>query len=218
MGSLIDDNAGRNTNCIKQSNRSYENLEFRQYDENENIIYYYRKQNNFSSDHAFFVYDKNEKIIGYIAKIFNPIERYEFYDENKKIKFYIEKTVNCCEADKYTFFGIDKNIESIIKIKFSCGVHTIEEYNKYESRTNTAIMKADCCGADTCNEIDVEGNIIFIIKKFSDCGTGIIKIYDNNRNEVNLKDKNIFNEGFTKIQIILILILFYYDQEPLYKA
>ena len=79
-------------------------------------------------------------------------------------------------------------------------------------------MKADCCGADTCNEIDVEGNIIFIIKKFSDCGTGIIKIYDNNRNEVNLKDKNIFNEGFTKIQIILILILFYYDQEPLYKA
>ena len=63
MGSSIDGNDRRNTNCIKQSNRSYENLEFRQYDENENIIYYYRKQNNFSSDHAFFVYDKNEKII-----------------------------------------------------------------------------------------------------------------------------------------------------------
>ena len=42
-----------------------------------------------------------------------------------------------------------------------------------------------------------------------DCNNSIFKIYNPSDVEINLTEKSLFNEGFTKIQIILIaLILF----------
>ena len=215
MGSSIDDNDRRSTNCIKQS--SYD--QFEQYDENEIIIYSYRQQKGISCKKAFSVYNMNENEIGSFERISTACNcgfyRFNFYDERKELKFYIEVNNNCCNTETFTFFGLDKNIERTIKFKTDyCGI-TIEEYDKYGSKINTAIEENECCSCSgsTYIENDPEGNPIFIIKKISDCGRDTMKIYDYNRMEVNLNDKNIFNEGFTKIQMILILRMFYDDQE-----
>ena len=39
----------------------------------------------------------------------------------------------------------------------------------------------------------------------------MLRIYDSDKNEINLNDKTLFNGGFTKIQIILIISILFND-------
>ena len=47
-----------------------------------------------------------------------------------------------------------------------------------------------------------------LLEKF-DCNTSIFKIYNPSDVEINLTEKSLFNEGFTKIQIILIVLILF---------
>ena len=210
MGSSVDPLVKRNSNCIKNSNNNNCMKEFLQYDEHENIVYYFRNQRNLSRRNIYEIYDIYEKKIGQIEKVNICCEtNYTFYDENNQILNYIVKNQNCCET-RYTFYGLDKNIESSIRIKSGCCKFTIDEYDKYECQTNGATGTQGCSNF-TYYENDHYGNQKFITIIDYKCCDIMLRIYDNDKNEINLNDKTLFNGGFTKIQIILIISILFND-------
>ena len=73
--------------------------------------------------------------------------------------------------------------------------------------------------SDVKNELIAEaiqkityGNTTFIIRCVKDCGSPKLKIYDSSNMEINFSEKSIFNDGFTKIQKIIILLTFFEDK------
>ena len=197
------------SNSIKQSQGNCGIREFVQYDENMTITCNYKEQRGLLRIRTFNIYDMYEKEIGSIEEIIICTQvQYFFRDENKQLKFYIESSVNCCDVN-FTFYGEDKNIEGVIRENRKCCESSFEEYDKYNSKTNTAIKKQECCKNFVYHENDAYGNLFFINKVFCECDMGKLKIYDYNENEISLRDKTVFNGGFTKIQIIIILSLLF---------
>ena len=152
------------------------------------------------------------KIIEKLAKLkkhfsFTQI-KFTFYNEDNQILFYIEMIGQCCSCNtRYIFKGIDKNIENVVSIKAGFSQFIVEEYDKYDIRTNWA--ENNSCKESFISEFDSNGNLKYKIhiRHFPEVS---IKIYDSNDMEVNLSDRTLFNNGFSKIQIILILkILFF---------
>ena len=200
-----------NVNCIKMSDVSFGQREFVQYGDKGNIVYYYRSKKKFMNNFIITVHDMQNKEIGSIGCINNwNLITYNFYDENKKIKFYIETIKNCC-TDNYTFYGEDKNIiTSIISKKayFYCD-EVYDEYDKYNTKTNGVIGKKGCASNRTYYESDANGSSIFIIRQFYFLGRFELKIYDPNENEINLGNCSMFNNGFTNIQKLLLILVFF---------
>ena len=100
---------------------------------------------------------------------------------------------------KILFFGIK---EVVLK-------HLIK-FDKYETIISKAeLSEIPCCG--NFNYIEYDGNskpIFKITANYTD-NNKMFKIYDSNNNEVDLGDRTLFNNGFTNIQIlILIRVLF----------
>ena len=150
------------SNCIKQSQNNCGIREFAQYDENLTITCYYKEQRGFLKSRTWNVYDMYEKEIGSIEEIINCSQvQYFFRDENKQLKFFIEKTMNCCDVN-ITFYGEDKNVEGVIRENKKCCDISLEEYDKYNSKTNTAIVNQECGPNFFCYENDPYGNLFFI--------------------------------------------------------
>ena len=200
-----------NSNCITNGPATCDSLrEFLQYDDKGNIVYYYRPQDNFMGRNMMNVHDMYDKEIGSIGRILGCSQiTYNFYDEYKQLKYYIEEAKNCC-TNNYTIYGTDKNIISTITVKFGCSDVTFDEYDKYNTKTKGVIGKRDCSAKTTYYENDPNGNPIFIIRQSYDCGRCKFKIYDQNEKEINLSDKTLFNDGFTNIQKILILLIIFH--------
>ena len=100
-------------------------------------------------------------------------------------------------------------------MKSACCEITIDEFDKYNSRTNGAIGRQECPGDVTFIENDSYRNPISIIRCFSECCSRKLKFYDNNHMELNLNEKSILYGGFTKIQqIIIISFLFGEKNNP----
>ena len=207
MGSTIDTLAQKDTNCIVSRINNCQ-TEFIQYDEQGNVVYYYRYQKNLLNRFVLQVYDIYDKELGQREKVIACCDmNFTFYDENRQIKYNIVRHQNCCE-DTYTFFNPDNNYESRIKIKQACCESVFEEYDKYESRTNSAIAKPNCSGI-IFYENDIYGNPKFITKIMNENQRQIFKIYDADNMEINLNNKSIFKDGFTRIQIVIIILLFF---------
>ena len=100
---------------------------------------------------------------------------------------------------KILFFGIK---EVVLK-------HLIK-FDKYETIISKAeLSEIPCCGNFNYIEYDVNSKPIFKITANYTDNNKMFKIYDSNYNEVDLGDKTLFNNGFTNIQIlILIRVLF----------
>ena len=210
MGSSsINTSDKEDSNCIKQSQNNCGNREFVQYDEHLTITCYYKEERGFLNSRTWNIYDMYEKEIGNIEEIINCCNaQYFFRDENKQLKFFIEKTMNCCDIN-LIFYGEDKNIEHVVKETKKCCESLLEEYDKFNTRTNSAIVKQECGPKFIYYENDSYGNTVFINKVFNNCGVSKLKIYDYNENEINLRDKTIFNGGFTTIQIVIIISLLF---------
>ena len=208
MGSSNNTFDRSDTNCIKISYNC--GKEFSQYNAFGNIVYYFKYRINPFKGQTLIVYDMYDKEIGYIERVVNCVQvRYNFYDENKRLKNSIEINKQCCTTT-FIYYKEDKSIESTITRKSDCCEITFDEYDKYNSRTNGAIGRKECFGdVITFIENDSNGNPISIIRCFSECCSRKIKFYDNNNMELNLNEKSIINDGFTKIQqIIIITFLF----------
>lgn len=209
MGSSMNSSDKADSNCIKQTQNNCGLREFAQYDEHLTITYYFKEQRGILKSRRYIIYDMYGKEMGSIEEIINCCQsQYSFTDENKQLKFFIEKNVNCGD-DIFTFYGEDKNIEGVIRYFKKCCEASVEEYDKYNTKTNTAIVKQECGPSFIYYENDPYGNLFFINKVFNECGFGKLKIYDYNENEVSLRDKTIFNGGFTKIQLIVIISLLF---------
>ena len=202
------------SNSIKDITCSYPK-EYIQYDSNENIICYYREDIDFYRTKLIYVSDINGKELGRIERVIkNGHAQYIFKDLIQGNKFYVEKSYECC-TENYTFFDQYNEIDGVVKIS-SKNIFwwTIEEYDKYNENINTGKMKQDGCLTFTYNVKDSNGNPTFTTKVFSNviCPEKL-KIYDNNGNVVNLDDKTIFNNGFTKIQLVILIRYFYTNDE-----
>ena len=199
-----------NSNCLTTANTSCNLREFVQYDDKGNIVYYYRNKDNFMGRNIIIVHDMYDKEIGSIeCAIGCSLIIYNFYDEYKQMKFYIEERKNCCTSN-YTIYGTNKNIEITITAKFGCCDVIFDEYDKYNTKFNGVIGKRDCSQNTIYYENDPNGNPIFIIRQSYDCGRCKLKIFDPNEKEINLNDKTLFNDGFTNIQKIIILLIIFH--------
>ena len=81
---------------------------------------------------------------------------------------------------------------------------------------NRAELVLRCCEYCYYNEFDKNLNRVFkIICNYSSYNR-IFQIFDIDENEVDLTDKTLINDGFTKMHQILILkLLFYHDSNNL---
>ena len=184
------------------------NREFGQYDEKGELIYSYRYSQNWDNTDSIRIYDSNESSLGHIERTLSCSKlNYNFY-ENNNLKYYIEERGNCCNST-FTFYGLDKNIESVITKKLCCCENIFVEYDSYNTETNRAICKKNCYPNYTFYENDSCGNPKFIVREKFDCNNSIFKIYNPSYVEINLTEKSLFNEGFTKIQIILIVLILF---------
>ena len=202
----------QNTNCIRQKKDFNHLREYKQYDDQGNIIYYYKEVPDLFNNEKFIVYDIDQKVIGSVKKVSNCCDiQYILSDEINKITKKIVLNYDC-RSNIYSFHGLDENIESTITKKLGCCEYIFDEYDKYNTRAHSAQLKFYMQNED-CFEKDSNGKLNFIIRKYHDKGE-IMKIFDANNIEVNLSNKTLFNNGFTKIQILLLLdILFYkYDE------
>ena len=132
---------------------------------------------------------------------------YLFYDENNEIINTLEKNYNCSGCN-YTFYGIDKNIESTIIENNSCCDTTYIENNNFEAKISWAKSKPKCNRMIYVEFDNYDTQIFTINISYEWCGNNI-KIFDKNNMELNLDDKSLFNNGFTKIQLLFILDLFF---------
>ena len=188
--------------------------EYIQYNSNENIICYYREDIDFYNTKIIFINDTYGKTIGRIQKIIkNGKAQYIFKELIKDTQFYVEKSIECC-TENYTFFDQYNEIDGVVKISSGFWGWGIQEYDKCNSNINNGKMKQDICLTFTYDVKDSNGNPNFIAKVYSNiCCTEKLKIYDDNGDVVKLDDKTIFNNGFTKIQLAIIIRYFYSADE-----
>ena len=75
---------------------------------------------------------------------------------------------------------------------------------------NRAELVIRCCENGYYNEFDQNLNRVF--KIICNYNSYNFQIFDIDENEVNLTDKTLFNDGFTKMQQILILKLLFHPK------
>ena len=90
------------------------------------------------------------------------------------MKYYIEERGNCCNST-FTFYELDKNIESIITKKLCCCENIFVEYDSYNTETNRAICKKNCYPNYTFYENDSCGNPKFIVIFYIFCWFNFFK-------------------------------------------
>ena len=207
MGSTQEQN---DKNYIKEVNISYNSKELQQFDSNGDLIYIYKKTLDQYPINLVIVYDVDHKEIGSIKEEMKGINEYEytFYDINKQQTNFIEKTFNQCNGcfstlSTFTFYDINRNIDGIVTVTSNFCSLEYEEVDKYKTRTYYANLNHNRCD-NTIWEYDADATLLYKIKLFFEEPIKI-KIYDNNDNEVNLDNKSLFNDGFSKIQFIIIL-------------
>ena len=207
MGNENLSNENQLTNCIKRKSFIGIYKTYEQYDDRGNIIYYY-KQVPKERGEKFIIYNIDEREIGSIEVEYNLCERrYILINGNNQIINSIQMINNCCSTN-YDFFDANDNIESIIIVKGDNLFGTIiEEFDKYNTRINWANFYL--CKQNYYCERDINGRIL----KYKKLPREIIKIYDESDMEINLSNKTLVNNGFTKIQIILILQLFFASED-----
>ena len=192
------------TNCIKENREVNNGLrEYQQYDDNGNIIYIYKEEPKLNNVEKFIVSDIYGKVYGSIIKenIFNG-NNYTLLNENEQIINYIEETNNCC-SNIYLFYDGKKDSDGTVNEEMYCFSSIIEESDKYNIARNIAgIEKLN--GKAFLGEKDADGNILYKIKSYYENGS-IFKISDINDIEINFLNKLLFNNGFTKIQMVLML-------------
>ena len=195
------------TNCIKEKFNSTPFQQFEQFDSSGNIIYYYQQEEDPFNPNIlkFVVYNAQRKLIGTIIKemIGCQTASISLYDENNLLINYIENNLTCTSIN-YLFYDSNKNIEGRTIETGKCLDSIIEEFDKYDTRINHAVFPL--CSEHYYSEYDENNNLLFKIKR-SNNGDGTIKIYDANDMEVNLSGRTLFNNGFTKIQMVVILRL-----------
>ena len=135
---------------------------------------------------------------------------YNLYDENNQLINYIKSNNDCCTCPRSTvtfnFYDKEKNIENILIKKDDWCSTNYELYDKYNCLTNKAEYSIKSYfEKNYYYEYDVNNP-----DKVFKINLNPFKIFEN-ENEVDLADKTLFNNGFSKIQIFLILdlILFY---------
>ena len=199
-------------NCIKMNSKFSLGTEYNQYDSYGNIVYTYRSISDCcgKGNDKYTVYDVDQRIIGSIESKSNCSSYktlYSLYDEDNQLLNYFENNDCCmtCYTFTYNFCDANKNLENIlIKKEGECS-SKYELYDKYNSLISRAEKYCNCDCDFFMYEYDVNnpGKVIKI-----DLDT--FKIYEND-NEVDLANKTLFNNGFSKIQMFLILdrVLFY---------
>ena len=213
MGSTNNALNVENRNCIKKKTRVGWQKEFHQYDSYGNVLYKYKKDIVDCGIEKYILYDIDQRIIGSIEKQSHcNRSEYIFYDENNKVIKSIELIIGCCTCCtfNYVFYDIDHSIEaSIIEKEDNCS-KKYEVYDKYNSLINRAELVIRCCENGYYNEFDQNLNRVF--KIICNYNSYNFQIFDIDENEVNLTDKTLFNDGFTKTQQILILKLLFYHK------
>lgn len=206
-----------NKNCIKEIKTSNDLKLFEQYDSNGDIIYYYKQLENSYSYQLYIVYDVDKNQIGSIKEEMKGVDHFEYTicNENNQITNFIEKRIKQCNGvmstlTSYIFYDINRNVERIVTVNSRCCNIDYEELDNYRARLNLANLNQNRCD-NTYWEYDNDSTLKFKVKIFFEEPL-LIKIFDNNDNEVNLDNKSLFNDGFSKIQFIIILrILFAID-------
>ena len=192
------------TNCIKEKREEYNGLrEYQQYDDNGNIIYLYKEEPKLNNCEKFIVSDIYGKIYGSIIReiIFNG-NNYTLLNENEQIINYIEETNYCC-SNIYLFYDGNRDSDGNVNEQMYCSSSIIQESDKYNIERNIA-GREDLNGKVFLGEKDADGNILYKINRYYENGS-IFQITDINDNEINLSNRLLFNNGFTKIQMVLIL-------------
>ena len=216
MGSSTTGFNGEYRNCIKGKRKSRYIEEFTQYDSYGNNIYKIIKDKESRRIEKFIVYDIDQREIGSIEKQAN-CDRINFtlYDQNNQITKHIEKINDCCTccSTNYNFYGVDNDIEAIAVFKAECNSTEYEVYDKYNTMINRAEMNIKCCEENYFHEYDQNFNKVFKIIWKRASLEKTFKIFDNNETEVNLENKTLFNDGFTKIQVILILEMLFFNND-----
>ena len=214
MGSLSMGLNVENRNCIKGKRKSLFIQEFRQYDSYGNNIYSLI-QDESKRKKAFVVYDIDHVEIGSIDKQEDcDVVYYTFYDPDNQITKRIERfnCCSCCCSTNYNFYDADNNTEAIVVFKTHCGSAWYEVYDIYNKNIYRAEINTKCCEGKNClieydqnnkQEFKIIWNLASYEKTF--------KIFDNNDTEVNLENKTLFNDGFTRVQVILILEMLFYE-------
>ena len=210
-----------NRNCIKSKYKNPNPKEFEQYDSLGNNVYNYIKDPESLKVENFNVYDINQRKIGSIEKQTNSNKvEYTLYNQNNQRISHIERIDDCCTcccSINYNFYGLENNIEASIIVKSSnCCSTVYEVYDKYNTMINRAEIVSKCCDIIYLNEYDQNSNQVFKIILNRVPFSREFKIFDNNENEINLADKTLFNNGFSKIQIILILELIFFQSNTDY--
>ena len=193
---------GKNTNCIKYKFRFELEREFEQYDSYGSKIFNFSEYRKCCGNQKYMIYDIDEKIIGSVENQMNCGKKtYIFYDEDNQMINYIESNNDCCSCCSFTynFYGADKNIENILIKKNGCCSTVYELYDKYNTLTNRAEFLCKSCCKNYYYEYDVNNS-----DKVFKIDLNPFKIFEN-ENEVDLTDKTLFNNGFSKIQIFLIV-------------
>ena len=195
-------------NCINLYNTEGI-IDFReQYDHNGDIIYYYKTISESLSVIKLTVYDSNKEEIGSIKRqneCCNFNNNYTAYDKNNNAIYYFN-TVNHCCASTFTFFDSNKNLVSTINIANKCSSLFLEEFDKYNTRIGTCEYILYSKDGEIINEYDQNGMLLFKCKITPIGLYFLFKIFDRYDNEVNFDNKNLFNNGFTKIQIVILII------------
>ena len=204
------------TNCIKQKYSREFLKEFEQFDDYGNVLYLYNLERNEPNGLKLIVYNSEGKIIGSIIReqITCQITRISLYDESNQLIKYIED-IPSCESFTYLFYDANKNVESRISIMAKLLCTTIDEFDQYDMRISYAINHH--CGENFYFEYDEQNNLIYKLKHTFIGNTNEMKIYDSNDMEINLSNKTLFNNGFSKIQMILILQNIFFFRNKYYQ-
>ena len=207
MGSLSL-NEKKVFNCIKQ--QYHEQIKYKNYEKynmDGNVIYTYQHSSEGVGVETYKVLDSDKKQIGLIKRRITDCcgcsEQYTLFNENNKIISYIDFNNGCCPKN-YIFYDANKNIECTIVVKSECCKMIFTEYDKYNTISNFAENYQSCCNNDYYCEYDQSSNLIFKTKIFNQSTGRLIKIYDNNDVEVDLTGKTLFNNKYTKIQLLII--------------
>ena len=205
MGTYQDNR--KYTNCIKEKSIPGIYCEFEQFDDYGNMIYLYKQIRPGPNEPLKVnVYNPQGSIVGTIIREVIGWQDYSFslYDENNQLVKYIENTNNFTNIN-YLFYDKYKNFESRVTLSGGCFETNIEEFDQYNTRISHAIFKQ--CGDNFYFEYDEQNTLYYKITNyfFVQIPNIIMKIYDTNDQEINLSNKTLFNNGFTKIQMFLII-------------
>ena len=181
-----------------------------QYDHYGNLMYYYKLNNESLSVSKLTVSNSFKEEIGSIKRQREGCNyNYTAYDKNNKEIYYINSVYNCCSCT-FTFFDSNKNLVSAINIKNGCSSLFFEEFDKYKTRIGTCEFILYSKDGQIIYEYDQNGILLFKCKITPIGFYFLFKIFDSYDNEINFDDKNLFNNGFTKIQTVILIMKFFF--------